>query len=337
VILAGGVGSRFWPASTRERPKQLLPLGGERPLIEDTFERAAALVGESRVRIVAGGDLVRPFRDAVPALRPDHFLVEPRPRSTCPALVWAASELEAADPGCVMISLHADHVISPFDLFARTVDRGVEAARARGSLVCLGLAPSRPETGYGYIEAGPEIAPGVHPVRRFVEKPDRQTAARYLADGSHLWNTGIFVWRAADLLRAARAVARELDDAMPRLDAGDVPGFFDGARPVSVDVGVLERWSDVEVATCDFRWDDVGTWTALARTRASDAAGNVLVGRIDAVDAADNVAWCEEGRVVLFGVRDLVVVRAGEEMLVTTRERAGDLKDLLERLREEEA
>lgn len=336
VILAGGVGSRFWPASTPDRPKQLLPLGSPRPLILDTVERARRLVGPERVRVLSGSDLVEPFLRAVPGLGREHFLLEPVARSTAPVLVRAAAEIEARDPGAIMISLHADHAIEPFDSFRETIDRAAAAVRRRGSLVCIGIEPTRPETGYGYILAGEERDPGVHAADRFVEKPDAETARGYASDGRHLWNTGIFVWRARDLLAAARRWTRELARAFPLLDAGDVEGFFRAAEPVSVDVGVLERADGVEVARATFSWDDVGTWAALARTRERDASGNAVVGSARVVDGADNVVWSEDGRVVLFGVRDLVVVRSGFETLVTTRDRAPELKRLLERLEAEE-
>lgn len=336
VVLAGGIGSRFWPASTPERPKQLLPLGGPRPLILDTVERARRLVGLERIRVLAGPELVEPFLRAVPDLTPEHFLLEPLARSTAPVLVRAAAEIEAAEPGAIMISLHADHAIAPFEAFRETIDRAASAAARRGSLVCIGIEPTRPETGYGYILTGEERDPGVHAVDRFVEKPDAETARRYATDGRHLWNTGIFVWRARDLLAAARRWTRELDAAFPRLEAGDVDGFFRAAEPVSVDVGVLERAEGVEVARAGFAWDDVGTWAALGRTRERDAAGNAMVGEARVVDGADNVVWAEGGRVVLFGVHDLVVVRSGGETLVTTRERAPELKRLLESLGPEE-
>jgi mannose-1-phosphate guanylyltransferase len=332
VILAGGIGSRFWPASTPDRPKQLLPLGGDRPLIVETIERARQLVGHDRVRVLSGPELVEPFRRVVPDLAPEHFLLEPVARSTAPVLVRAAAEIEARDPGALMVSLHADHAISPFEGFRETIDRAAAAAEGRGSLVCVGIEPTRPETGYGYVLAGTELDPGVHAADRFIEKPDLETARRFVADGRFLWNTGIFVWRARDLLAAARRWTRELSRAFPRLDAGDVEGFFREAEPVSVDVGVLERAEDVEVARASFGWDDVGTWASLARTRQRDRDGNAVVGTARVVEGTDNVVWAEGGRIVLFGVSDLVVVRSGEETLVTTRERASQLKRLLARL-----
>lgn len=334
VVLAGGIGSRFWPASRPSRPKQLLPLAGEQPLIVDTVRRAERLVGAGNVRLLTGAELVAPFRSVLPEYPADRFWVEPVARSTGPVLAWAATRIAEEDPEAVMISLHADHLIRPYGAFEATVARAVEAARDRHALVCLGIQPDRPETGYGYVELGDATAPGVHAVRRFVEKPDRETAVGYLASGRHLWNSGIFVWRAIDFVDAVRRLAPEIAPALPALEAGGagVEAFFDAVQPVSVDVGVLERADDVEVAVADFEWDDVGTWAALARTRDADADGNVVAGDAALIDATGNVVWSEGGRVVLFGVDDLVVVRSGDETLVTRRDLAPDLKRALAEL-----
>ncbi len=333
VVLAGGIGSRFWPVSTPERPKQLLPLGGPRPLIADAVERATALVGADNVRIVAGQELLTPFRQVLPEVSEQQFMLETVARSTGPALTWAAWEIERDNPGATMISLHADHVIAPLDGLRETVGRAARAAEERCALVCIGAEPDRPETGYGYIELGEPREDLVWTARRFEEKPALETARRYCGSGRHLWNTGIFVWRAADLLTAIGRWTPEIQGALPRLEAGDVPAFFAEVESLSIDVGVLERADCVEVVRATFAWDDVGSWNALSRTREADTAGNVLIGDTNAVESSGNVVWAEDGRVVLFGVEGLVVVCSGQRTLVTSREAAPDLKRLLERLR----
>jgi mannose-1-phosphate guanylyltransferase len=333
VVLAGGEGSRFWPASRHQRPKQLLPLGGEHPLIRETVLRAARLVGIDSVRVIAGRDFVESLRLAAPELTEAMVLVEPAARSTGPALAWAAFELERAHPGALMVSLHSDHAIEPVEELVGAFERAAEAAR-RGSLVCIGVKPDRPDTGYGYVERGEPTGERTWRARQFAEKPDREAAEAYVASGRFLWNTGIFVWKAEVFLEAVRTLAPEISAALPLLATDGPQAFFGAVEAISVDVAVLERSAHIEVVEAGFAWDDVGSWNALRRTRPLDGAGNVLVGQVLAVESADNVAWAEDGDLVLFGVRDLVVVRSGGRTLVTTLEAAPHLKRLIKRVQD---
>jgi mannose-1-phosphate guanylyltransferase len=336
VVLAGGVGSRFWPVSTPERPKQLLPLASDRPLISDTIERARALVPDARIRLLAGEHLAAPFRGALSDFPASGYWVEPRARGTAPVLAWAAWRLAKIDPDAVMVSLHADHLIRPLDAFVDTVRAAVDVARRDELLVCIGVVPDRIETGYGHVEPGAALAPSgkteAYRVRAFHEKPDEATARRYVADG-YLWNTGIFVWKASVLLEELRKHAPEVHDYLPLLDK-DERSFFD-AVPVSViDRAVMERSDRVATVSATFTWDDVGNWEALSRTRGAGPSGNVVVGDGRAVDATGNIVFAESGSVVLFGTKGLVVVRTGDTTLVLPRERAADLKRLLSELGE---
>lgn len=334
IVLAGGIGSRFWPASTPDRPKQLLPLAGDVPLIVETVQRAERLVGPEYVRLLTGRDLVAPLQRALPDYPEERIWVEPEARNTGPVLAWAASRIERETPGALMISLHADHRIRPFDAFAETIERAKSAALDRGTLVCLGIPPARAETGYGYIETGKPVGDGICAVSRFVEKPDSETAEAFVASGRYLWNTGIFVWRAADFLQAIQRWCDEISSALPALAEDDVEKFFATVHPVSVDVGVLERADNVETAIATFEWDDVGTWEAVARMREADSSGNVTVGRVRVFEGSDNIVWSESGRVVLFGVDNLVVVQTDRETLVMRRDLAPQLKRMRELLEE---
>ncbi|HSJ09607.1 MAG TPA: sugar phosphate nucleotidyltransferase [Longimicrobiales bacterium] len=333
TILAGGVGSRFWPVSTPARPKQLLPLAGNAPLIQQTVERIAPLVPLERIRILAGAALVEPIVGAVPGLSAANVLVEPRARGTAPVLAWAAHTIAAADPGAVMLSLHSDHVIEPPEAFRAVLERAAALSLEHGRLFTLGAAPTRPETGYGYIMPGEPLSDdgSAHMVARFVEKPDAATASRYIAEGC-LWNTGIFVWPAALLLDELRRHTPEIAALLPLLDAGDVAGFFEQAPSLTIDNGLLERSDAVAVLRADFEWDDVGAWDAVGRTREGDAAGNVTVGDAHVVDGHDCIVWADEGAVVVFGADDLVVVRTGGVTFVAPRSRTADLKTMLAQL-----
>ncbi len=332
TILAGGVGSRFWPMSTPARPKQLLALASERPLIRDTFDRALRLTRPGRVRILTGPALVDPFRSVLPDLDEGACMVEPRARGTAPALAWAAWAALREDPDAVMVSLHADHRVEPESAFTALLADAVAIAAASGALLTVGVPPTRPETGYGYIQPGAEIAAEggtrARAVAAFHEKPDAATAEAYV-DAGHLWNTGLFVWRADRFLDEVREHAPDVGAALDHLEGGDVNAYFDAAPHISVDHAVLERSARVAVVDATFAWDDVGSWSALARTRPSDADGNVAVGPVHVADGRRNIAASDADPVVLWGVDDLVVVSASGVTFVTTRERAPDLKRLL--------
>jgi len=346
VILAGGVGSRFWPASTPARPKQILPLASEQPLIRDTVERILPLVPQERLRILTGGHLADPILGAVPGLEAGNFLLEPRAAGTAPVLAWAAAELERRDPDAVMVSLHADHVIQPAEAFRRLIADAAALAVEHGRLFTIGAVPTRPETGYGYIRVGAplrktdptladdETRTAGYQVAEFVEKPDRATAERYLETGEYLWNTGLFIWRAADLLDQLERHTPELAELIPVLREGGTEEFFRRAPTLSIDEGLLERSDRVGVVRATFDWDDVGAWDALYRTRPADERGNVTIGEGYAVESYGSALYADDGPVVAFGVENLIVVRTGGVTFVAHRDRAPELKTLLGQLPE---
>ncbi|MEJ2502957.1 MAG: sugar phosphate nucleotidyltransferase, partial [Gemmatimonadota bacterium] len=255
---------------------------------------------------------------------------------TAPVLVWAAHSLMAEDPDAILVSLHADHVIRPENRFRDLVAAAARAADHHDRLFTVGVRPTRPETGYGYIHRGAPLGEeAAFAVDAFVEKPDADTAREYVESGRYLWNSGIFVWRASRLLEEVRAHSPEIADLLPLLDDGDVEGFFDRAPTISIDHAVLERSGRVGVVEATFEWDDVGTWDAAGRTRGADPDGNVAVGRAHLLQAGGCVVWNEsDDDVVVFGASDLVVVRRPGITLVLPRSRAADLKQLLDSLPE---
>jgi mannose-1-phosphate guanylyltransferase len=263
------------------------------------------------------------------------FLVEPQAKGTGPVLVWAAWCISRVDPEAVLVSLHADHDIHPAHRFFSLIRDGAELARNTEALFTIAVPPTRPETGYGYIQPGPTIPwPGeaeAFRVQSFVEKPDLRTAEEYVSAG-YLWNSGIFLWKASVFLDEVRSVAPELSKLIPLLEEGRVEDFFRQAPAVSVDEAILERSSKVASLRATFQWDDVGAWEALSRTRHADEQGNVLLGTVEAVDSRENIVMIEDGAAVLFGVEGLVIVRSGEMILVADRKRTPDLKSLLEAL-----
>jgi mannose-1-phosphate guanylyltransferase len=311
-----------------------LPLGPGASLIEDTVERLNALVGKKRLRILTGRHLAGPLLQQVASLTPDQLLVEPQAKGTAPVLAWAAHSIVRQEPQAVMASLHSDHVIRPAETFRTQLQQAAAFARQAQRLVTFGVSPTRPETGYGYIRVGTRVGedePEIYEVAQFVEKPTRETASDYVRRG-YLWNSGIFVWPAQLFLEELLQTAPRLGQLLPLLDQGKVTEFFDAAPTLSVDEGVLEKSKRVVVMPTRFEWDDVGAWDAVGRTRHGDADGNVSVGPTALVDAHNCIAWSEDGTIVLFGVDDLVVVRAGGVTLVAARDRTPELKSLLKHL-----
>ena len=330
VVLAGGVGSRFWPLSTPSRPKQLLPLVGRESLLADTLARLAPLVPAERTLVLTNASLVESIARVAPDLPRQNVIAEPRPAGTTAALAFAAAEIVRRDgDDAVMICVHADWAIGDAAGFRRRLSQAADLAVRHASLVTVGVVPTRPDTGFGYIQPGESVEGDARRVKRFVEKPDGATAERMVRDG-YLWNSGIFVWRASDLLTEIRALTPEV---APALDAGaDIKRFFAAAKSIAVDIGVLERSKRVLVLPGDFGWDDVGTWASLRRVRALDDDDNASSGDVHAVQSKGNVVHAEGSTVVLYGVSDLVVVTRNGLTLVTTVERAADLKSLVEAL-----
>ena len=332
-MLAGGVGSRFWPVSTPARPKQLLPLASVQPLICDTIDRVVSLVPTDRIRVLTGAHLAEPILRSVPALSPDNVMVEPAARGTGPVLTWAAAQISRQDPDAVMASLHSDHVIAPNEAFQQLLVAAARCAVQHQRLLTIGVTPTRPETGYGYLKPGArlDVEFDAYDVQQFVEKPDRELATQYIQRG-YLWNSGLFVWPVRLFLEEVARHSGEIAPHLPRALDGDTETFFANVPTISVDEAVLERSDKVGVMPATFMWDDVGAWDAVGRTRDRDAAHNVAVGDVHLVDATNCIAWSDQGPVVLYGTEDLVVVRANNVTFVAPRDRTPDLKRLLERL-----
>jgi mannose-1-phosphate guanylyltransferase len=332
VILAGGSGTRFWPLSTPERPKQLLPLAGDRPLLAQAVRRLDGLVSPERVLILTGPFLVERVTALVPEVPPTQVLAEPRAASTAPALVWGAHWIARHDPGAEMVSLHADWAIGDEPAFRSSAERALAVAREHDVLVTVGVKPSRAETGFGYIVPGRPLGRQAHRVGRFVEKPSPARAAE-LRRKKALWNTGLFAWGVDRFLEETAAHARELRPGLQALAAGDAAAFFAAVTPVAVDVAVLERSKRLAVVAGTFRWDDIGSWDALLRIRKPDSHGNVVVGNVTvADDVRRSVLWSESEHLAVSGISDMIVVRANSHTLVMPTGRADRLKALVQHL-----
>lgn len=345
VILAGGRGERFWPLSRAARPKQLLALVGNRPLLAQAVERLEGLVPPERVLVLTNADLVEATRKAAPELPPENIFGEPVGRDTAPAVALATALVKARDPKGVFAILTADHIMGDLPRFRATLAAAMDIAKDGQHLVTIGIKPTEPSTGYGYIEQGDafEAARGIEfrKVKRFVEKPDRATAESYLSSGRYAWNSGMFIWSVPAIESALLKYQPELGAKVGEwAAAARAPTFsdelaksFPEVTKISIDYAVMEKADNIIVATGTFAWDDVGSWPALERHFPADADGNVLIGDAVGVDTHSNIVFSQGRLTALVGVKDLIVVQSEDATLVCHRDEAQNIKALLAKLR----
>jgi mannose-1-phosphate guanylyltransferase len=331
VILAGGSGTRFWPLSRAKKPKQFLSLVTERPLIAETFLRVQPLCPIERTWVVCGKDHVGGVRAALPGLPAEHLLVEPAARNTAPAIGLACVHALREDREATLMVLPSDHHVARPDAFGAALWAASRASQ-NGDLVTIGIHPTRAETGYGYLRRGAEKEQGVFAVDAFVEKPDAATAQKYLQDAAYSWNAGIFIFRADAMLEAMR---RHLPSVYEGLTRG---GDFAALQSISIDYGVMEPESQttrrIALIPGDFGWSDVGSFAALPEVRLLDAQGNAVSGDVIAVDCDDCVVLSEGGRLVAaVGLNGLCIVDAGDALLVVPRDRAQDVRAVVDALK----
>lgn len=347
VLLAGGGGTRLWPASRRTRPKQFLPLGhreGE-PLIAGAARRLGAACERGKLLVVTAEEQVPRVRETLPDLPAGDILAEPLGRNTAAAIGLAAMHAAHRAPNAVIGAVPADQDIADEAAFASLAQRAFALASARDAIVLVGIVPTRPETGFGYVELGEVIEGDARAVARFVEKPDEATARRYASSGAHLWNAGMF-------FAPARRLLAEIEEHLPEMAAGleaigdalRSGGEVEAARrareiypqwpSISIDHGVMEKTSKAIAIPADIGWSDVGSWSALAETRTPDAEGNITEGNAVLIDAHRNiVAGDGDHAVAVVGLDDVVVVQSGRGILVVPRERAQDVREVVDELK----
>ena len=342
VVLAGGSGTRFWPKSRKDQPKQLLDIIGTSPLIAQTLERLEGLFTRERVLVVTQVRQLEGVRKHIDL--PDENLIgEPYSRNTAAAIGLAALELKRREgEEAVFAVLPSDHYIDDLDAFLKTLLLAKEVARM-GFLVTIGIRPRYPETGYGYIELGDPLLDlgfqGIYHVKRFVEKPDLSTAARYVEQGNFLWNSGTFVWQVKTLLEAIARHLPELYKGLQQIEQADhapetLKSIYKDLPDISIDYGVMEKADNCAVVLGDYGWSDVGSWSALAELLEKDERGNVQRGEVVSVDCSNSVLYSDDGLIGALGLRDMVVVYSGGAVLVCPVERAQDVRKLVEKLKE---
>ena len=327
VIMAGGKGERFWPLSTRTSPKPFLSLIGDKTMIQMTMDRVRYLAPEERTFVVLGEDHLEIAKRQLAQLPDEHFIVEPAGRDTAPCIGFTAMAMRALDPEAVMVVLPADHYIPDQDAFVKTIWQAIECARSGDYLVTIGIKPTRPETGYGYIhafeEAQLERGPACYKVNRFVEKPNAPTAVDYLADGRYYWNSGVFVWKAQTVLEGIGQHMPALYEGLMKIDQAilanedeKIDEIFKGFESQSIDYGLMEKADNVIMIRANFGWDDVGTWSSLLRVVEVDRNGNYTRGEPICIDAQDCVVCGDGVTIGAIGVSNLIIVASKDGVLV---------------------
>lgn len=347
LIMAGGGGTRLWPMSRQARPKQVLPLVGQHTMFEIAVQRLAPLFPPERIFVVTVEAMAPELRRQAPALPAENFIVEPLGRNTAPAIGLAALHIEACNPEASMAVLTADHYIGETEKF-RSVLAAAHEVASQGHIVTLGITPNHPSTGYGYIERGESAGTvagfEVFTARAFREKPDLATAEAYLADGRHSWNSGMFVWQTRRLMdeftRQQPELHRQLEGLRETLgtDAYEttLAALWPTVERISIDYAIMERAQDVRVIPVDIGWNDVGSWAALLEVNATDENGNVTLNRAPLSIDTRGTLIASRKLVATIGLEDVIIVETEDALLVCKRERAQDVKEVVERLKREE-
>lgn len=343
AILAGGEGTRLWPLSRSRRPKQLLSLGGQRSLIQRTVDRLLPLVEPSRILIITERSHAADLRAQLPELPDTSIIVEPTRRGTAAALLLAALHIQSRAPSATWASLHSDAFIADDEEFRRTLSAALTAASTGNYLVTTGIKPTFPNTGYGYIHQGEflETVRGypLHRVVRFVEKPDLATAEAYVQSGEYLWNPGVFVWKNTTLLDAFASLQPDIFSVLASAPLPDIDRVYPEARRETIDVGIMEKAPHVATIPASFGWADIGSWGELWDLSTRDKEENVALGagRVLTVDSTGNLVYADDRTVALVGVDDLVIIETSDAVFVCPRDRAQDVKLIVQRLQSEGA
>ncbi len=335
IILAGGSGKRFWPLSRKSKPKQFLSIISSKTMIEETVDRVKGLIDEKNIIILASEGQKENFNGIDLGIPQENILYEPEGRNTAMAIAYAAAYILSKDPEGIMIVLPSDHYIKEKELFQESLKNAIKGAE-KGYLVTFGITPSRPETGYGYINIGDIIDEDIdlYKVKAFTEKPNQKDAIEYLKKGNYLWNSGMFVWSAKIITEEFKAYLPEHFKSLISIEnnpdnKSTVISAYKNIDNISIDYGILERSSKIACIKCSFTWDDVGSWVAIERHNKKDENGNTIIGSVDLKNVNDSIVVSNEGLTVVIGINDAIIVHTHDATLVCKKELHNEIKDII--------
>ncbi|ADL68461.1 Mannose-1-phosphate guanylyltransferase [Thermoanaerobacterium thermosaccharolyticum DSM 571] len=347
VIMAGGKGERFWPKSRIKMPKQFLKLYGDRTMIQQTVDRLKRLMPIKNIFVVTNIDYAGLISDQIPELPTENILIEPMGKNTAACIGLAALHTERLDKDSIMVVVPSDHVIKDEETYLGVLKTAIEKAKSGNNLVTIGIKPLHPETGYGYInfrKITHEILNNnpVHKVERFVEKPDYDTAVKYVESGNYLWNSGMFIWKTSTILNAIKEYMPQLYSALnvirEHFDSDEIEKVlyeeYSKLESISIDYGIMEKAKNVYVVPGDFGWDDVGSWTSIERLYEKDENGNVIKGNVVSVDTKKCIITGSDKLIATLGIEDVIVVDTEDALLICSKDKAQNVKEILKELKE---
>ncbi|MEG6570602.1 mannose-1-phosphate guanylyltransferase [Thermoanaerobacterium thermosaccharolyticum] len=350
VIMAGGKGERFWPKSRIKMPKQFLKLYGDRTMIQQTVDRLKRLMPIKNIFVVTNIDYAGLISDQIPELPTENILIEPMGKNTAACIGLAAIHTERLDRDSIMVVVPSDHVIKDEETYLGVLKTAIEKAKLGDNLVTIGIKPQHPETGYGYInfkKITNEIINNnpVHKVERFVEKPDYDTAVKYVESGDYLWNSGMFIWKTSTILNAIKEYMPQLYSTLnvirENFDSDELEKIlyeeYSKLESISIDYGIMEKANNVYVVPGDFGWDDVGSWTSIERLYEKDENGNVIKGNVISVDTKKCIITGSDKLIATLGIEDVIIVDTEDALLICSKDKAQNVKEVLKELKEKKS
>ncbi len=347
VIMAGGVGTRFWPLSQKKKPKQFLPIVSDKTMIEETIHRLLPVVPYSKIYTVANLEQTQIIKNLLPQLPEENLLVEPQGKNTAPSLILATASLFLQNPEAVVAALPADHLIEKSSVFLKKLKAGAVAASTEKKLITFGIPPDYPATGYGYIQFLRQnslqiSAERFYSVQQFKEKPDPATAKTFLDEGNYFWNSGMFLWQVSVFARQLEKYApdmfiywKRILTALENNDKTQIESVFEEIPSISIDYALMEKAEGILMAEGSFGWSDVGAWSALADIWPQDRRGNALRGENIVLDSQNCLLYNPQKLTALIGVQDLIVVETKEALLICSKKEDQKVKDIVDRLKKE--